>query len=256
MCPKGILWKHRRDGDTDIYFISNQQAKERRETISFRIAGRTPELWSADTGSIEPAADFKEENNRTCVTLNLDPAGSLFVVFKKSVSTPTPPTTELKKIAEIKGPWKVSFPFKQVTFKKLIPWSKHSDPAIQYFSGTATYETRFNLACVKGSTLLDLGVVDEMARVRVNGQDMGVLWKFPYRVDISKAVREGRNTLEIDVVNTWLNGLIGDGLKPESERTLFVSTKSWKADQPLTSSGLLGKVILYSKLQAPVHTAQ
>jgi len=246
VCPEGMLWKHRRDADSDIYFVSNQQAKERRETLSFRVTGRAPELWRADTGTVEPAADFKEESGRTCVTLDFDPAGSVFVVFKKGAPVPAAPKPELKQVAEIKGPWKVTFPFKQATFKKLIPWQEHSDPDIKYFSGTATYKTQFKLARVEGTTVLDLGAVDEMARVRVNGQDMGVLWKPPYRVDISKAVKKGKNTLEVDVVNTWRNALIGDGLKPESERSLFVSTKSWKEKTPLTSSGLLGKVTLHS----------
>ncbi|MDX9972582.1 MAG: hypothetical protein RBU21_06300, partial [FCB group bacterium] len=96
--------------------------------------------------------------------------------------------------------------------------------------------------------VLDLGTVDEMARVRLNGQDLGVLWKSPYKVDISKAVKQGENTLEVDVVNTWLNALLGDGLKPESDRKLFVSTKSWKPEAKLTSSGLLGKVTIHSEM--------
>lgn len=245
-CPEGMLWKHRRDGDNDIFFVSNQQAKERRETISFRITGRAPELWSADTGTVEAAADFKEEADRTRLTLDFDPAGSVFVVFKRGVPAPAAPKPELRQVAEIKGPWKVAFPFKQVVFKELISWPEHSDPDIKYFSGQATYKAQFRLARAEGVTVLDLGVVDEMARVRVNGQDMGVLWKSPYRVDISNAVRKGTNTLEVDVVNTWLNGLIGDGKKTESERKLFVSTKSWNAKAPLTSSGLLGKVTVHS----------
>jgi hypothetical protein len=247
VCPEGMLWKHRRDGDTDIYFVSNQQPKERRETLSFRVTGRTPQLWSADSGTVETAADFKEENGRTTLTLDFDPAGSVFVVFKEGAPSPAVPKPELKQVAEIQGPWTVAFPSKQVTFEKLIPWNEHSDPDIKYFSGTATYKTQFQLARAGAPTILDLGTVDEMARVRVNGQDLGILWKFPYKIDITKAVRPGENTLEVDVVNTWLNALLEDSLKPESQRKLFVSTKSWKPNTPLTSSGLLGKVTIQSE---------
>lgn len=248
LCPEGIRWKHRQDDKTDIYFLSNQQAQERIETISFRVNGRVPELWWADTGTIE-AVPYKEDSGRTNLTLRFDPAGSVFVVFKKQASAPLAPKIDLNLVAEIRGPWKVTFPSKRVTFRKLIPWHQHPDPAIKYFSGTATYQTRFKIPSAEGSTFLDLGCVDEIAKVRVNGQEMGIVWKQPYRIDISKAVKKGKNTLEIEVVNTWLNRLLGDSQQPAAERETFTTTKSWNEKKGLISAGLLGKVTILSGTQ-------
>jgi hypothetical protein len=243
VCPEDILWKHRQDGDTDIYFLSNQKYEERTETISFRVSGRAPELWWPDSGTIETTA-FEVNGGRTSMALNFDPAGSVFVVFSKTKSPDAKPKPELRHVAELNAPWQVEFPSQTVTFNKLIPWTEHADPAINYFSGTATYRTTFSIAEAGPPITLDLGTVDEMAKVRVNGQDVGTLWKPPYRVDISHAIQPGENTLEIDVVNTWLNRLIGD-VQPGASPETFTSRKSWKADTPLQAAGLLGPVVLF-----------
>ena len=147
-------------------------------------------------------------------------------------------------MAEINGPWEVEFPSKQVTFDKLISWPEDSDPAIKYFSGTATYRTEFQVAKVNPDLYLDLGIVHSIAKVRVNGQDLGILWKLPYRVDVSSALKPGKNTLEVEVVNTWHNRLIGDWQPGVSKPETFTSFKGGNAKTPLTPSGLLGPVTI------------
>ena len=175
----------------------------------------------------------------------------------------------------VAGPWQLRFPAgwgapPQVTLDALISWSQHADAGIRYFSGTATYSKTLTLPLpVTGQHLvLDLGKVEVMARVRLNGQDLGILWKPPYRVDITSAVKAGENTLEIDVVNTWVNRLIGDEQRPEDSernkngtvktwpqgllegkpspagRLTFSSWRLWKKSDPLQDSGLLGPVTL------------
>jgi hypothetical protein len=160
----------------------------------------------------------------------------------------------------------------QATFEKLVSWGSHSDPGIKYYSGTATYSATFEAprALLKGDRrlYLDLGRVEVMAEVKVNGKRFPLLWKPPYRLDVTSALHAGRNTLEVAVVNLWPNRLIGDEQLPEdSERNPDGTLKRWppwlldgkpsptgrytfsswrlwkKSDAPL-ESGLLGPVKL------------
>jgi hypothetical protein len=182
------------------------------------------------------------------------------------------------KPLEISGPWQVSFPPNfgappEVTLPELISLHQHSDPGVKYFSGTATYSKQISIA--SGATsgdrrvYLDLGWVHVMAQVRVNGEDLGLLWKPPFRVDITSATRHGENKLEILVTNQWVNRLIGDEqLPPENEyghdgaikvipewflqgkpkpaggRSTFATWKHYSKDSPLLVSGLVGPVRL------------
>jgi hypothetical protein len=91
---------------------------------------------------------------------------------------------------------------------------------------------------------LDLGEVRELARVRLNGRDLGVLWKKPFRVPASSAVRAGENHIEIDVTNFWPNRLIGDQRLPPEQRLTHTNITKFRADSPLLPSGLLGPVLL------------
>ncbi len=178
---------------------------------------------------------------------------------------------------EITGPWDVRFAPgggapQHVTLEKLISWSEHPDPGVRYFSGTATYRKTFSapsgLPAAGRRWFLDLGDVQVMARVKLNGKDLGILWKPPYRVEITAAARGGDNLLEVEVVNLWVNRLIGDEQLPEDSdrnpngtlkawprwlqegkpsptgRYTFTSWRLWKKNDPLQPSGLLGPVRL------------
>ena len=176
----------------------------------------------------------------------------------------------------ITGPWQVTFdpkwggPAKPVTFDKLGDWSKHPDAAIRYYSGTAIYRTAFTYPTARTNQqlFLDLGALEVMARVRLNGQDCGIAWKPPYLLDITRAVRAGGNDLEISAVNLWINRMIGDEQLPldanwkdfetllewpdwfkngqprPSGRYTFSSCRHYRKDSPLVPSGLLGPVTL------------
>ena len=184
----------------------------------------------------------------------------------------------LAEPVELGGPWEVTFQPgrgapEKARFDTLIPWNEHDDEGIRYFSGTATCTTRFevpaSLLAKDTQVWLDLGEVGVMARVRLNGADLGVLWMEPYRVDVSGALKAGRNTLEIDVTNLWINRLIGDEQHPDDcawsekdhltewpewllsgkprpvkERLTFTTWKHWKKDDQLFRSGLIGPVLL------------
>lgn len=138
---------------------------------------------------------------------------------------------------QITGPWELSFPAgggapARVTLDKLVSWSKHGDPGVKYFSGTATYNKQFTLPqdyVASGRRLtLDLGNVEVIAEVKLNGKDLGILWKRPFTVDISDAARAGENSLEVRVVNLWINRMIGDEQLPEdSDRNPNGTLKEW-----------------------------
>jgi hypothetical protein len=178
---------------------------------------------------------------------------------------------------EIVGPWEVRFPPKwgapeSVGLEKLISWSEHPDPGVKYFSGTATYTKTIALPLgilEKGRRIcLDLGNVQVMAGVKLNGKDLGVLWRPPYRVDVTDALRQGDNTLEVGVTNLWINRMIGDEELPEDSdrnpngtlkawpqwvldgkpsptgRFTFTSWRLWKKGEAAVESGLIGPVTL------------
>ena len=156
----------------------------------------------------------------------------------------------------IDGPWKLTFPRdlgapESIAMDNLADWTKHTDPGVKYFSGGATYHKSFDLTNkpVDGITslMLDLGAVKEVAVVRVNGKDAGILWKEPYRIDIAPLTKRGENQLEITVVNTWNNRIIGDlNGQPENRVTRTNIVGKFRPNSPLLPSGLLGPVKLIS----------
>jgi hypothetical protein len=229
------------------------------------------------------AAAFEQKDGVTQLPLRLDPSGSLFVVFRKaSASQPHPVIgknwLEFKQARKISGPWEVSFdpkwggPDKPVMFDELEDWSKRPEDGIRYYSGTATYRKTIDvpsdLLGKDNRVFLDLGQVAVMAEVKLNGKSPGILWKPPFRMDITDAVKAGDNTLELKVVNLWINRMIGDEQLPEDSkrkpngtlgewpqwledgkpsptgRLTFTSHRLWKKDDPLQESGLLGPVSL------------
>ena len=410
---ESVNFIHRRDGDADIYFVASNSDKPLAAECSFRLTGKQPEVFHPDTGAIEPRALWREKDGRTAVPVSFDPAGSVFVVFRKpagkehvveigvdaravgglkitrawyghptnqskrlditaklqgevhnnaitlplgadtlgsdpaggvhkksvveyeyngvrgavelaegailvlpegpapfSVSamasgfglTATAPgtyrvTSSSGKTATVgidavpgpvtlDGSWEVRFQAKrgapeQATFEKLISWPDHTDPGIKYFSGTAIYRKvftpspEFGLQNPKGSGTkarrrfyLDLGDVQVIAQVMLNGRDLGVLWKKPFRVDITDDLKSGKNELVVKVANLWVNRLIGDeqfpedskfrpkgqgvdewpkwltdgSTRPEPRRITFTPWKFYTKECPLLPSGLLGPV--------------
>lgn len=244
VCPADMLWKHRRDGDTDIYFVSNQKDAARDETLSFRVDGKAPELWCAETGRITAEPPYTAANGRVEMPVHFDAHSSVFVVFRKPAAgggRPAPAPKAPKVLAALDGPWTVAFPFGEETFKTLASWTESRNEDVKYFSGEAVYRAEFKADETKG-VRLDLGAVHDTAVVRVNGKELGTLWKEPYRLDISAALRPGKNEVEITVVNPWINRLIGDNRSKAEDRATFTSTNIVKPGARLKPAGLLGPV--------------
>src|SRR5207342_3337277 len=102
----------------------------------------------------------------------------------------------------------------------LQPWTASDDPGVKYFSGTATYTTSFQAPNSGAKTMLDLGTVNDIAEVSINGKSLGVLWKPPYQVDATGALKPGENELQIKVTNEWTNRIAGDRSLPAEKKIL------------------------------------
>ena len=256
-----LRYIHRRDGPTDIYFVAHGGERSVAAMATFRVTGKPPELWDPITGRIGPAPEWRETDGRTVVRLALEPAGSVFVVFRKPSGAGDrkgPPDAPLAPVLDITGPWEVSFDPKwggpeRVTFEKLEDWSRRPEPGIRFYSGTATYRTTFDGARLARlgarRVVLDLGAVRELARVTLNGRELGVAWTRPYRVDATEAIRPGGNTLEVRVANLWPNRLIGDAGLPPEKRLAWTTWNPFRKDSSLIPSGLLGPVTVLAIAQ-------
>jgi hypothetical protein len=271
-----LRWNHRRDGETEIYFVANPEAKAVEATAVFRVSGRRPEQWDPTDGRSRGLAQYTIAAGRTSVPLHFAPYQSFFIVFRKAAAVPAPGPnfTVPVETAELGGPWEVSFDPKwggpeKIVFENLDDWSQRPEVGIKYYSGMAVYRKTFDLlqpAPAQGEHFwLDLGSVKNIAGVRLNGSDLGVVWCDPWRVDITDAVKAEANLLEIRVANLWPNRLIGDELepadaeyapggrlvrwpdwllkgepRPSSGRLTFATWKHFTKDSPLLPSGLLG----------------
>jgi len=248
-----IPFVHRRIAGGDSYFVVNRRL--RRETIEahFRVTGKRPELWHADSGAIE-AVSYRIENKETVVPLSLQAEDSLHVVFRKrslaralEVAKPW-----LAPAGKIETTWNVTFqpgrgapPSTQMP--KLAALNENADSGIRYFSGVATYITRFATPDdwrPERALWLDLGEVRELAEVSINGRVAGTVWHAPYRVNIGPLVRKGSNVLQVRVANLWVNRLIGD-LQPDAQKVTYTTIPTYLPAAALRRSGLIGPVQLY-----------
>jgi len=263
-----IMFIHRRLTNGEAYFLSNRI--DRAETIqaSFRVSGLKPELWDPATG-LTQAASYRIEGERTQVTVPMDRFGSVFVVFRAPASGPShiEPAAVLHTVAELSGPWQVAFQPDRgapttATFPQLADFRDNTDPDIRYFSGIATYAKDVQLspqAVGSGKIWLDLGQVDDLAEVWVNGNLAGTAWKPPYKVDITSLTQPGSNHIEIKAVNLWVNRLIGDVQPGVTKKITFTAADGkiapgtprprsasmpYKPDAPMRPSGLIGPVTI------------
>jgi len=324
-----VYWIHRRTTDADIYFVANGRDVEEVVDLTFRVSGKQPEIWYPQTGRINTLSPWQTTGDgRTTLRLQMDPAESVFVIFR-SPALAGEQITELKRdgdpvgigstvlienlpaglslitdrpgdyqvmtgsggkgVASVKsipgevvleGPWDLRFQPDRgapsnATFDRLVSWSEWPEEGIRYFSGTAAYRKEFALpeSAVNANRrlTLDLGRVEVIAEVLVNGRNLGILWKHPFSVDISKVVKPGINQLEVRVTNLWANRLIGDeklppyftwtdqgapeeplpgwvdsGPVPDTGRVTFAMWRHYTERHPLLTSGLLGPVVIRS----------
>lgn len=249
-----LTWMHRRADATDYYFLLNNRNQAEDVAVTFRVTGRKPERWNADKGTTEPLS-YTMQGGQTTVRLHLDPQESVFVVFAEASNQSTlalPARIETSR-QNLTGPWSVSFAANrgapdQVTLPDLISWTAHPDEGVKHFSGTATYTKEIDVPAnwlTSGQTLLlELGVVRDIAVIKVNDAVIDTLWKAPYVSDLTKRLRPGKNKLQVMVTNQWDNRIVGDAKVPESGRVL-ARPAMFGGASALKESGLLGPVSLY-----------
>jgi hypothetical protein len=247
-----VLFIHRRLSDGDLYFVNNRKERPERFEARFRVAGKAPEIWRADTGAAKPMS-YRIDDSQTVVTLDMDPEESFFVVFRKpaTATAVTVHTPQLSMLTTLDGPWNVAFQPNRgapasISIASLGSLSEQPDPGVRYFSGIATYTKSFVLpkgVRPKKPLLLDLGKVGDLAELRVNGTLVGTVWHAPYRLDIGAALKPGRNELDVRVADLWVNRLIGDA-QPGARKLTYTAGPTYRADAPLRPSGLMGPVTL------------
>ncbi|MEJ6979521.1 glycosyl hydrolase [Pedobacter sp. P351] len=243
-------WIHRKDSDRDIYYVVNRTDTAQQLIARFRVNGKNVELWDPDEGTTAPVS-YLMAGKFTDVQFELPAGGSSFIVFSgQALPQPAVAAKPEKILSEIPGPWEVTFPAKsgapeKVQFASLSSFTVNAEPGIKYFSGKAVYRKAFPVqkAWLKegGKIYLDLGKVKDLAHVTVNGTKMPLIWKAPFRVDITQALKVGDNDLVVEVTNGWTNRLAGDNLFPD-QKILDGYVRPFGGPYQLQESGLLGPV--------------
>lgn len=244
---------HQKDGDTDIYILSNQDNRALTMDVAFRVTGKQPELWNPVTGVIRKLPAFRQEEKTTVVPMKLEKNECVFVVFREK-GEPSATTLEANypaplRTQEATGEWDVTFesafktpsPVRMATLDNL---SDNTNDSIRYFSGTATYTTSVSLdRAGRGEHMfMAFDNVGTMAKVYINGKYAGGVWTAPYRLDVTDFVKNGRNDVKVEVVNTWVNRIVGDMNLPENQRDIYLYVNHLNAKTPLPPSGIIGKV--------------
>jgi hypothetical protein len=250
----GALWLHRRTEGADWYYVCAPYGHGFQGELSFNNAGNA-EVWDPVSGDITPADITGRNDGRTSIRFDFERAGSCFIVFRTGASVPAKQTTADKAInaQTLSGSWTLTFPSgwdAPASFRtpELKAWKDLDlSPEAKAFSGTVTYTTTFDAGKVKkGETYsLDLGQVEMIAVVTLNGKKLHTLWTPPYRLDVTDALKSGKNTLQVEVTSTWFNRLVYDASQPEEQRKTWVIAGP-KKEEALRESGLLGPVVLQS----------
>ena len=236
--PEGIDFAHRHSADADIYFLSNQSGEAKSFVPQFRSKRRFGYFADAVYGRIYQAED----------TVKLAPGSSLFVILSDNEvpADARPSSMNAKELCSLQGnEWTITFEKtgKTLTANELPDWSKSDQNEIKYYSGHADYNTTFKLkGRHNGRIYIDLGRVKNIATVSVNGKPCGTAWRAPYLVDITDAVKKGKNTLRVSVVNTWANALQGNDIGTPPFKGIWTNARFRRAEKDLLPAGLLGKV--------------
>jgi hypothetical protein len=260
--PKDIAYCHRVNGDRQIYFISNQTNDINSFPVTFRNGGENPIIYYPmnDRYSLVKHYATDKANASTKMNLCLNPYESVFVIFDKEMPPyPIPVTSCLHQKRHKGNPawkqvkdWTLTWKENGVSIHTdtLFDWSKHTNDSIRYFSGHARYSTVIN--CKKSDLnnvpiILSLGEVHDIAHVWVNGIDCGIAWMAPYEIDITQALKKGKNNIEIEITNTWHNALRGADEGKAPYDGIWTNAKYRTKGNDLLPSGLLGPITLKIK---------
>ncbi|MFM6976042.1 MAG: glycosyl hydrolase, partial [Sphingobacteriaceae bacterium] len=251
----GIAWNHRTVNDQHIYFISNQHDYGKILNFSFRLVGKIPELFDPVNNTWTQLKSWQNKGGRLNCTLMVEPAQSFFIVFRKdgiNENVKADNWSVFNKQQDISEDWSLKFdtdfggPAALLHMQKLSSWTASPDSAVKYYSGTVRYTKVFKLKkeALKNTLWLNLGELHDLASVKLNGKEQGVIWTAPHRINISSGIKAGKNKLEIAVSNTWANRLIGDHNLPAEKRITQTTAPYRLEGSPLLPAGLIGPVII------------
>ncbi len=269
-----VRYIHKKMSELDLYFVANRTGNQTKVICEFRVNDAVPELWNPLTGEIRSLPEFTMTDEGISIPLQFEGYEGYAIVFSKS-ATDNKAIGEKNfyiknKVQTLEGSWDVAFDPnwggpEKVTFDRLVDWTDRPEEGIKYYSGKAVYSKTFDCAHAgkNGKIFLNLGDLKNLARVKLNDKDLGVVWTTPLDVEITNVVQEKDNQLEIAVANLWGNRLIRDetfeddgivdGKWPEwlpnkderpSKRFTFSTWKHYTKDSPLQSSGLIGPVTI------------
>ncbi|MBQ4204855.1 MAG: hypothetical protein II655_14260 [Thermoguttaceae bacterium] len=265
-----VRWIRRVDGDADLYYIGNRLDEPQTAECFFRVSGKTAQIWDPVSGKRYQADQLRETPTGSAISIRFEPSQSFFVVFtpKADSESNLPLASELfapkqfKTVVDLSNDWTVAFNQnastnrdfeegapKTLAFKTLADWSKSDDAYLRYYSGLGVYEKTFDLPetpNAQDSYAFEFDDVQVMARVELNGRDLGVMWVKPWRISApGELLKEKGNTLRITVANLWCNRLIGDASRPVEKRFTRTSNPMWgPGDEQLQPSGLIGRAAL------------
>jgi hypothetical protein len=274
-----VSFVHRRQPGRDFYFMVNTSQDHQQLEGTFRVGHKAPSLWDLKTGTIEPVVVFEHVREGTRVPFALGPLESKVLVFSPENRRPAAIDTDLpleaggarvfengsyfyangdgRKVVAVTGvpapshlsmKWSLALGDQRYELGELASWT--ALPKSRYFSGTGTYEAEFDVPDHQGlGVILDLGSVRETADVHVNDAPAGVAWMRPYRCDITRLIRPGRNRIRVAVTNLLINKILGDGPIDYSEiyakdGKRFPAGDEWEVVREPFPSGLLGPVRL------------
>ncbi|MGN7990327.1 glycosyl hydrolase [Pedobacter sp. 22226] len=253
-----LTYTHRKSAEKDIYFISNQLASSRDLRIWFRVSRKQPVIYNAVTDQTIELKNWSMYKTNTMINLQMAPNESLFVIFEKRISKSQFKNSNnwpnFKTVQDISKTWQAKFdttyagPSKPVIFNDLTDWTKNPDSLVKYYSGTAVYTKNFKFTGNKNDKMwIDLGEFSSIAEVKINGINCGTLWTAPHRLEITKALKQGNNQIEIEITNTWANRLIGDSKLPEDKRLTKTTAPFRLEGKALNPAGLLGPVVIQTE---------
>ena len=272
-CDMHIDYIHRQTETEDIYFVSNSSPAEEKVSCVFRVdVNRIPELWDAESGLIQREVKYSVVEDGISIEFVMDPLASRFVVFRNKPAGKNDDglTFDLQyglrhkqkagegdEAMDISDHWEISFNPEMggpesYKLDKLKSWSDIDVAGIKYYSGSATYTRDFlvdkdALAGGKEAYVV-FGDIQEMARVFVNGNDCGILWTPPYKARITPYLKEGTNIIEVQVINTWNNRIVGDAVHPNEKAYTRTNIKyKFNNESPLLESGLIGSATIFFK---------
>ena len=247
--------------------MSNSNPDVEKVSCVFRVdKNKIPELWDAETGLIQRDVEYSKVKNGIRMELVMDPLASIFVVFRNNSTGKNDAALccdlqygfhkkqekeEVNISIDISNNWDVRFNTKMggpesYQLEKLTSWSDINNEGIKYYSGSASYTREFSVGrealSKQKEAFVVFGDIQEMARIFVNGNDCGILWTLPYKARITPYLKEGTNTIKVQVINTWNNRIVGDIRNPGKKAYTKTNAKSkFNQNSPLLKSGLMGQ---------------